>query len=404
MKLLLCVAALGDTSTATIVTRNDFLGESPVITKPIASNAPIELPALPEEPLVSVLIGNYNYGHYIGRTIDSALNQTYAKLEVVVCDDGSTDDSADVVQRYVERDQRVKLVRQPNAGHPAAYGTAYRNSRGDILCILDSDDLFAPHKIESLVRCFRSGSGIGYVIHPLIMVDAEDRQIQPLTLLDSFEEGFIAEKVVRRGGRWRSMTASGISFRRELAPYVYPVPDGIYADVMFNTVLPLVTRVAVVRDYLGYYRLHGRNMTGEIRNHSSIEDSIRSIRKYLGCLEGALDAVNERIAALNLGVPPLQLRDNLDYQMRTFALSLFTGSTPIGRRIRQYAALVSAIARDDLYRRKHKCALLAGYGLAAVVPAVLGTRVIEAIHMPNRLKYLLLRGMRPPELGSTGNA
>ena len=373
-------------------------------TKSVRSRRPIELPALPEQPLVSILIGNYNYGHYIGRTIDSALSQTYSNLEVIVCDDGSTDDSTDVVRRYAERDARVKLVRQGNAGHPAAYTTAYRHSRGDILCILDSDDLFAPHKVEALVRCFRSGAGIGYVIHPLIMIDGNDTQIQPLTLVDSFEEGFIAEKVIRRGGRWRSMTASGISFRRELARFVYPVPDGIYADVIFNTILPLVTQVAVIRDYLGYYRLHGRNMTGEIRNHSSIDDSIRSITKFLGCLESAVAAANQRIAALNLGVPPLQLRDNLDYLMRSFALALFTGSLSFTRRLRQYAALVFAIARDDLYRTRHKCALLAGYGLATVVPPVLGTRVIEAIHMPNRLKYLLLRGVRSPALGSTGNA
>jgi hypothetical protein len=254
------------------------------------------------------------------------------------------------------------------------------------------------------VRCFRSRAGIGYVIHPLIMIDGNDRQIQPLTLVDSFEEGFIADRVIRRGGRWRSMTASGVSFRRELARFVYPVPDGIYADMIFNTVLPLVTQVAVVRDYLGYYRLHGRNMTGEIRNHSSIDDAIRSIRKMIGCLDSAVTAANQRIAELDLGVPPFQLRDNLDYLMRTFALALFTGSMRLGQRLRAYAALGKAIAHDDLYSTKHKYALLAGYGLATVVPPVLGTRVIEAIHMPNRLKYLLLRGVRSPALGSTGNA
>jgi glycosyltransferase involved in cell wall biosynthesis len=360
----------------------------------VVSTRPVELPELPEAPLVSVLITCYNYARYVGRAIESVLNQSYRAVEVVVCDDGSTDNSADVIQRYVGSDQRVTVVRQANAGQPAAHGAAYRHSRGDILCILDADDTFAPHKVDTLVRCFRNDSRVGYVIHPLIMVDAEDRYIQPVTLLDCFEEGFVADKIIRRGGRWRSMTASGISFRRELAPYVHPVPDGIYPDVLFNTVLPLLTRVAVVREYLGFYRLHGSNLTGEIRNHSSIDDCIRSIRRYLEHVERALKAVNQRITELNLDVPPLELGHNLDYQMRAFALSLFTGPTHMGRRLAEYASLVSRIARDDLYRPRHKCALLAGYGLASVAPRALATRIIEAIHMPNRLKYRVLSGMR----------
>ena len=294
--------------------------------QPLLSTRPVDLPALPEAPLVSVLITCHNYGRYVGRAIESVLNQTYRSVEVVVCDDGSTDDSVDVIHRYVERERRVRLIRQANAGPPAAYGAAYHHSHGEVLCILDADDAFAPHKVDAVVRCFHTDSRVGYVIHPLFMVDAEDRPIQPLTLLDNFEEGYVADKIVRRGGRWRSMpTASGISFRRELAPYVYPIPDGIYADVLFNTLLPLVTHVAVVRDYLGFYRLHGGNLTGEIRNHSSVDDSIQSIQRYLEHVERALNAVNRRMAELNLDVPPFEVGDNLDYQMRAFALGPVQG-------------------------------------------------------------------------------
>jgi len=375
-----------------------------VTIEPGAVKRPIHLPALPDQPLVSALVSCYNYERFVGRAIESVLDQSYPAVEVVVCDDGSTDSSVRVVEQYAERDGRVKLVRQANAGHPAAYSTAYRHSRGEILCILDSDDLFDRRKVASIVDCFRKSADVGYVIHPLIMVDAEERHIQPLTLLDNFEEGFIADRILRRGGRWRSMTASGVSFRRELAPYVYPVPDGIYADVLFNTVLPLLTRVAVVRDYLGYYRLHDSNATQEIRNHSSLDDSIRATRKYLEHVEGALGAANQKIAALNLDVPPIVLADNLDYRMRTFALELFSQSPGVGRRIRQYAAVGSAIANDDLYRLKHKCLLLAGYGLAAVSPPALAARVVEAIHLPNRLKYLLLRGARKPSAAGKRSA
>src|SRR5262249_33957729 len=144
--------------------------------------------------LVSVLIASYNYEQFIGRTIESVLHQSYSNVEVVVCDDGSSDESAEVVERLARKDPRVTLIRQQNAGHTIAYNAAYRRSRGEILCILDADDLFAPHKVEAIVRCFQEHRDVGYVIHPLIMVDSDDRHIQPLTLLDSFEEGFIADR------------------------------------------------------------------------------------------------------------------------------------------------------------------------------------------------------------------
>jgi glycosyltransferase involved in cell wall biosynthesis len=61
---------------------------------------PIELLRLPAEPLVSILVSNYNYGRYIGESIQSALDQTYSNIELIICDDGSTDDSISVIEEY----------------------------------------------------------------------------------------------------------------------------------------------------------------------------------------------------------------------------------------------------------------------------------------------------------------
>jgi glycosyltransferase involved in cell wall biosynthesis len=70
---------------------------------------PIELPKLPENPLVSILIANYNYEKYIGETIESVLSQTYPNWEAIVCDDGSKDNSREVIETYVQKDSRIKL-------------------------------------------------------------------------------------------------------------------------------------------------------------------------------------------------------------------------------------------------------------------------------------------------------
>jgi glycosyltransferase involved in cell wall biosynthesis len=77
---------------------------------------PMELPPLPKEPLVSVLIANYNYGHYIGEAIESVLNQTYQNFEIVTCDDGSTDNSLEVIQSYAKYDSRGEIYCKAKLG------------------------------------------------------------------------------------------------------------------------------------------------------------------------------------------------------------------------------------------------------------------------------------------------
>jgi glycosyltransferase involved in cell wall biosynthesis len=92
------------------------------------------------QPLVTVAIPCHNYGAYVAEAINSALNQSYPRIEVVVVDDGSTDDSAAVVTRF---GNRVRLVRQPNAGLSSARNRAAEAMHGDYVVFLDADDILA---------------------------------------------------------------------------------------------------------------------------------------------------------------------------------------------------------------------------------------------------------------------
>src|SRR5262245_542289 len=87
---------------------------------------PLRLEALPERPLVSVLIANHNYAEYVRAAMESVLAQRYARLELIVCDDGSTDGSVERIEWFVERDRRVKLVRKNNGGQASAWNAAFR--------------------------------------------------------------------------------------------------------------------------------------------------------------------------------------------------------------------------------------------------------------------------------------
>src|ERR1700691_1036540 len=103
------------------------------------------------KPLVSILINNYNYGRYIREAIESALTQTYTHTEIVVVDDGSTDNSFEVAASF---GNRVRLVRKENGGQASAFNAGFAASRGEIICFLDSDDLFIPTKVGRVVEIF----------------------------------------------------------------------------------------------------------------------------------------------------------------------------------------------------------------------------------------------------------
>jgi CDP-glycerol glycerophosphotransferase len=103
-------------------------------------------------PLVSVVVPTYRTAAYLPACLDSLLAQTYADLEVVVVDDGSPDDSAAIAQSYADRDPRVKVLRQDNAGLGAARNAGLRATTGELLAFADADDVVPPGALAALVR------------------------------------------------------------------------------------------------------------------------------------------------------------------------------------------------------------------------------------------------------------
>src|SRR6478735_9297243 len=98
-----------------------------------------------QNPLVSVVVITYNTAEYVAHAIDSVLQQTWKNPELIVVDDGSTDETPQVVGRFA--DHRLKYVRQQNQGPNAARNTGIRQSRGEFVAFLDADDWWLPDKI-----------------------------------------------------------------------------------------------------------------------------------------------------------------------------------------------------------------------------------------------------------------
>ena len=99
-----------------------------------------------------MIVPTYNYGCFIGETLECLRAQTYVNWECIVVDDGSTDDTAERVSRFMEQDARFKFLRQENARQAAAKNNGLQNSAGEYIQFLDADDLIEPQKFEQQVE------------------------------------------------------------------------------------------------------------------------------------------------------------------------------------------------------------------------------------------------------------
>jgi glycosyltransferase involved in cell wall biosynthesis len=227
---------------------------------------PLALPPQPNSPLVSVLVANYNYGRFLGQALESVLKQTYQKFEIVVCDDGSTDESRDILRVYGQKYGLLKVLLQDNAGQSDAILSAFHACCGEIICFLDSDDTFLPTKLEQLVEAFVHAPEAGFAIHRLTATDRSLRMMRPVPAVGKLASGWKAPQMSLSSPQmlWGIPPTSGLALRRAVAERILPYLRGrrAFADSVIQVLAPLVTPIVAIDRPLGLYRVHGENSLG----------------------------------------------------------------------------------------------------------------------------------------------
>jgi hypothetical protein len=156
--------------------------------QPIVSHSPLQEP--PHRAwLVSVVVPTYNRAVPLRQAITSALRQTWTDLEVVVVDDGSTDDTPAVVADMARCDGRVRYLRRPNGGVAAARNTALSKCRGGLIAFLDSDDAWQPWKLRSQVAVLKALPQVGMVWTDMHAVGPDGRLLGE-NYLKTFYHGY----------------------------------------------------------------------------------------------------------------------------------------------------------------------------------------------------------------------
>ena len=207
-------------------------------------------------PLVSVVVTNHDYGRYLGDAVESALAQTHEAVEVVVVDDGSTDDSRDVLRSF---GSRVRALFQDCSGQAAAASAGFAACNGDVVLFLDADDVLLPSAAERAARVL-DVDGAVKVHWPLQTIDASGRPLGGRFPLDPLPAGDLRPWLLEQGpGAVPFPPTSGNAWTRAYLSRVLPVPPGRYRfglDTYLAALAPLYGLVDADPESHGLYRLH----------------------------------------------------------------------------------------------------------------------------------------------------
>lgn len=219
-------------------------------------------------PEISVIIPSYNHAAYIGHAVQSVFAQTYTDFELLVVDDGSTDNSIVVLARF--NDPRLKILTQTNQGAHAAINRGLRESAGKYLTILNSDDLYHPQRLEKMIEVLKADPQVGLVGSYIEIIDQDGKPSgvkhgytdSPPWPLDAPERSFRAgsdlHKVLLTENYWS--TTSNFVFPRSWFEAVGEFrPLRFVHDWDFSLRMAKAARMVLLPDILMRYRVHATN-------------------------------------------------------------------------------------------------------------------------------------------------
>ncbi|MGB7207241.1 MAG: glycosyltransferase [Pyrinomonadaceae bacterium] len=211
--------------------------------------------------LVSVIIPNYNYEHYLSEAVDSVLAQTYPNIEIIIVDDGSKDNSRETIESYGDK---VTAIFQKNQGVSAARNNGVATSSGKFVAFLDADDVWLPEKLERQIARFDADEKIAFVHCSMTLVSSEGELLGEES---DGQEGSVADEFLRfERGVVIGAASTGVVLRKVFDEIGgFDKRQSTAADWDFAYRIAAKYEIGFVPESLVRYRMHGSNMHGNIK-------------------------------------------------------------------------------------------------------------------------------------------
>lgn len=209
----------------------------------------------------SVILANYNGERYLAEAIESVLHQTYSDFEFIIVDDGSTDTSKEIIEKY-KSDRRIYFLNQrENQGQANAFNLGIQKAECEIVCFIDSDDLWMPNKLKSLDYLVKISGNVAFYQSNLFFIQDDvktDELFRPI-----LTGGNIYQETLRTRRIPLFVPTSGLSFVRAVLRKIGPIPEQFRtcADGYLTRTAMCFGSVSNLSAALGYYRIHENNCT-----------------------------------------------------------------------------------------------------------------------------------------------
>lgn len=218
---------------------------------------------------ISIVTPNYNYDKYIGQTIESVINQNYLNYELIIVDDGSTDNSVNVIQQFVSKyPNQIILIRQKNQGQTKAINVGLKSATGDLIGWINSDDCYCDNAFSKIVKVFSENPEIDAVFGDIIIIDEANRFIKknlylPFDYKSGVFNGF--GKIVSSNAIfWRSKLLEETGLLDE--SFKYAMDSEYWSRLLYKK------KVKHINENIAKFRWHDRAKTIIRRNTNSISN------------------------------------------------------------------------------------------------------------------------------------
>jgi len=224
---------------------------------------------------ISVIINNYNYASFIAAAIESALNQSYQNIEILVVDDGSTDESRKIILSYGDK---IKALFKSNGGQASAFNLGLSNATGEIIIFLDSDDVLLPNCLEEVSQSFEVDEGIVCTRWYLEHIDQDGHKLNSTNPPQGVvvPTGDLSEQILHNGWRFVTPPTSGNAFLKSCLDDFFPIPGEMTrcADVYLFANTAVRGRIQFIESVLGAYRQNLVNASHHLFSRKKVYSEI----------------------------------------------------------------------------------------------------------------------------------
>jgi hypothetical protein len=319
----------------------------------------------------SIVVNNCNYGRFLRAAVDSALAQSYPHTEVVVVDDGSTDDSRVILAAYGDR---VRCVLKENGGQASALNAGFAASAGDVIFFLDADDVLAPDAVRAVMDVWRDG--VAKVQFYLDVIDADGQPLGSRFPPDRPLDGSIRDLLLDFGS-YPSTGTTGNGFARAALERIMPVPEQAWRripDSYLVLLAPFLGEVLWIDRVLGGCRAHGTNQW------TMEAVSLDRLREGLHGDELREQALRDWAPAFGIDVPDgwnLRLPNHLQARLASLVLEPGTHPYPADRRWRLALRGARASLAAPPFRWRKRVFFAGWFLLTAVLPRRPAAALVE---------------------------